>query len=132
MDKLKQKRIERHSIVCALYTIDLTHCHWVEAYKAVELSDFVVKMVEGVMNNLDQIDEIITKNLTNWTLKRLNYVDRAIIRLAVYEMVHTDLPKSIIINEAVELSKNLTETDDINSKAFNNKLLDKIHHALEQ
>ncbi|QVK20309.1 transcription antitermination factor NusB [Mycoplasmatota bacterium] len=131
MNNITKRRQEREAIVSVLYMIDLTHCNLKEAYLAVDISDYIIEMVEGVMNHLNEIDEIITNNLTNWSIKRLNFVDRAIIRLAVYEMLYVDLDKSIIINEAVELSKKYSETDDLNSKAFNNKLLDKIHKQLK-
>ncbi|XMB87255.1 transcription antitermination factor NusB [Mycoplasmatota bacterium WC44] len=132
MTTVKEKRLERESILKILYMIDMVHCNLKETYKVVELSDYVRDVTEGVIYHLDAIDEIITSNLSNWTLKRLNYVDRAIIRSSVYEMMFTDLNPIVIINEAVELSKKYSQTDDFNSKAFNNKLLDKIRVSLNK
>ena len=84
------------------------------------------ELFNGVINNLEDIDEIISANLENYKINRLNYVDRALIRIAVYEMKYMKTPKNIVINEIVELSKTYTEIDDYLSSKFNNKLLDKI------
>ena len=90
-----------------------------------EYSDFVVKQVYNVIENIDEIDEIISRNLNNWTIDRLNYMDKAIIRYATYEMMSTDIPYEILINEAIEITKTYTDIDGA-QKSFNNKLLDKI------
>lgn len=121
------ERIEgRKQVIKALYMFDIRKCEVEDTYEAVDLSDFVVNTLNGVVKHLEEVDAIIIDNLKNWSLKRLNYVDRAIIRLAVYEMKFTDTANEIVINEAVELSKEFSETDDFNSKAFNNRLLDTI------
>ncbi len=122
----KEKHEERKSIISALYMIDIRKCTVEDSFQAVKLTDFVVESVKSVIYNLDEIDDVIIANLQKWSLKRLNYVDRAIIRLAVYEMKYTDTPPQVAIDEAIELSKEYSETDDFNSKAFNNRLLDNI------
>jgi N utilization substance protein B len=122
----KEKHEERKSIISALYMIDIRKCTVEESFKAVNLTDFVVESIKSVMYNIDDIDDVIIDNLQKWSLKRLNYVDRAIIRLAVYEMKYTETPPQVVIDEAIELSKEYSETDDFNSKAFNNRLLDNI------
>lgn len=83
-------------------------------------------LFNGVISNLEEIDDIISRNLENYKINRLNYVDRALIRIAVYEMKYLRTAKNIVINEIVELSKKYTEIDDYLSSKFNNKLLDKI------
>lgn len=122
----KEKHDDRKSIISALYMIDITNCTVEDSFQAVKLTDFVVETIKSVIYNVDDIDELIIKNLKNWSLKRLNYVDRAIIRLAVYEMKYTDIAPEVAIDEAIELSKEFSTTDDFNSKAFNNRLLDNI------
>jgi len=117
---------ERISIIQALYMIDITKCIVEDSFLAVQITDFVVESVRKVNEFLLDIDEIIISNLKNWSLKRLNYVDRAIVRLAVYEMKYTDTPPTVVINEAIELSKEYSKTEDFNSQAFNNRLLDDI------
>ncbi len=125
--ELIQERIQgRKQIIKALYMFDIRKCSITDTYEAIDLSDFTVATLEGVAKNLEAVDDLIIANLKNWSLKRLNYVDRAIIRLAVYEMKFTDTANEIVINEAIELSKEFTQTDDFNSKAFNNRLLDNI------
>ena len=91
----------------------------------------IKKTIVAILNNQDKIDEVIHKSLDNYTIDRLNFVDRSIIRLAVYEMLFTDLASGIIINEAVEISKEYTNLDDGLQSKFNNKLLDKISKDLK-
>ncbi len=87
---------------------------------------FVHELVQGTLSNLREIDHIISLNLKNYTLDRLSYVDRSILRLGCYELLHTNTPRNIIINEMVELSKEYSELDDFPSSRFNNAVLDKI------
>ena len=92
---------------------------------------YVKDVIQYIFSNLDKIDLIISKGLENYTISRLNYVDRAIIRLAVYEMINTELPKTIIINEALEITKEYSNLDDGLQAKFNNKLLDKISQGFK-
>ena len=94
-------------------------------------SQFCEELFHGTVENLAQIDTIISRNLSDWTLERLSYVDRAIIRLAVYELAYTNTPFVIAINEALELTKLFSALDDQRQTKFNNKLLDKIGKELE-
>lgn len=87
--------------------------------------EFAKKLAEGVMANLSTIDELITNNLVNYSLKRLSYVDRSLIRLATFEMKYTDTPKQIILNEALEITKEYSSLDESQVK-FNNKVLDNL------
>jgi N utilization substance protein B len=89
------------------------------------------RKVASVLPLLPEIDKLISSCLVNYTIDRLNYVDLAIIRYAVYEMQHTDVPYEIAINEAVELTKKYTNLDDDKAKAFNNRLLDNIKTKLK-
>jgi len=66
---------------------------------------FVIETINGVCLNLDAIDSQISANSEGWSITRLNKVDLAVLRLAVYEMLYTDTPAGISINEAVELAK---------------------------
>ena len=65
------------------------------------------------------------------TSLHLNYVDRAIIRLAVSELLDGDLAKDIIINEALELTKEYSNLDDDKQVKFNNRLLDNISQGMK-
>ena len=73
-------------------------------------SKFIFKEFSGIYQNLEKIDETISKTLKAWTVDRLNKADFAILRLAVYEMMYSDeIPASVAINEAVELAKEYCE-----------------------
>lgn len=91
-----------------------------------ENNAFIQELVLGVKHNLTRIDEVISKNLQKWTIERLSYVDRAIIRLAVYELLETTTPASIIIDEAIEITKEYSNLDDGTQSKFTNRLLDEI------
>ena len=97
---------------------------------AFAIEDFYFTTLEGITHNLAKIDQLITHHLEGWTLSRLNKVDKAILRLAVYEMLEEVTPPKIVINEAIELTKNFTDTGDKKASSFNNKLLDKIGKTL--
>ena len=97
-----------------------------------ENNPFVQELVLGVKHNIAKIDEVISKSLKNWTIERLSYVDRAIIRLAVYELLETKTPASIIINEAIEITKEYSNLDDETQSKFTNRLLDEIKDSLNR
>jgi N utilization substance protein B len=88
-------------------------------------NEFIKDMVYGVINNITAIDEIANKHLKNWQIDRLGKTDQAILRMAIYEMVYTDTPDIICINEAVELAK-LYSDDAV--KDVINAVLDSIYH----
>jgi N utilization substance protein B len=80
------------------------------------------KLLSGVQEKGGQIDELIKGHAENWRLERMSLIDRNILRLAVYEMFYRDdIPTSVAINEAVEISKRFS-TDD--SGPFINGILD--------
>ena len=83
------------------------------------------KVTADILSKLKEIDKRIEENLFNYSLYRLAYLDKAIIRLATYEMAYTVEPKEVIINEAIEITKEYSDIDD-KQKAFTNKLLDNI------
>lgn len=90
--------------------------------------EFLKELVDGVLNNIDDIDKEISKYLENWTIDRLGLTDQAIIRISVYELLYTDTPNLVCINEAIELSKKYS--DEKVSKMING-VLDKIYHEVE-
>ncbi|NEK86303.1 transcription antitermination factor NusB [Blastococcus saxobsidens] len=74
--------------------------------------DHTVRLVEGVEEHGARIDELIEAHAANWSLDRLPDVDRAILRMATYELLWVDdVPDAVVIDEAVELAKALS-TDD--------------------
>ena len=72
-------------------------------------TDFLKELVEGVLNNINDIDNNISKYLENWTIDRLGLTDQAIIRISVYELLYTNTPNLVCINEAIELSKKYSD-----------------------
>ncbi len=66
---------------------------------------FFEALTSGVEENLNKIDEQILSKLKNWTIARIFKIDLAILRLAIYEIIYTDTPYKVAINEAVELAK---------------------------
>ena len=74
--------------------------------------EHTVRLVEGVAEHAARIDELIDRHASNWSLERLPDVDRAILRMAVFELLWADdVPDAVVIDEAVELAKALS-TDD--------------------
>ena len=91
-------------------------------------NEFVKEIVYGVITYKNDIDALANKNLNNWTIDRLGNTDQAILRMGIYELLYTDTPEIVSINEAVELAK--TYSDDDVRKMING-VLDKIHHERE-
>ncbi|MCU7556818.1 transcription antitermination factor NusB [Macrococcus capreoli] len=79
--------------------------------------DFCASIVQGVKTNETDIDEKIKPHLKQWTLDRINKIDRIILRISTYELLYTDAPEKVIVNEAVNLAK--TYSDDESYKFIN-------------
>ena len=90
-----------------------------------EGNDFVKKLVYGVLENEKQIDSIINKYMSDWTINRLGNIDQAIFRMSTYELLYTDTPHIVSINEGIELSKKFS--DEKVTKMLN-AVLDKIQN----
>ena len=68
--------------------------------------DFIQKIIEGVINNLNKIDECIVKYATEWPLDQITNVDRNILRIGIFELLmNDDIPSRVAINEAIEIAK---------------------------
>ena len=89
-------------------------------------NEFVKDMVYGVITYKNDIDNLANKYLNNWTIDRLGNTDQAILRMGIYELIYTDTPEIVAINEAVELAK-LYSDDDV--KNMINGVMDKIYHS---
>lgn len=94
-----------------------------------ENDEVALKLALNVEKNKEEIDSIIRSALENYTISRLNVVDRIIIELATYEMM-SGTPCNIAINEALEITKIYTDQGDKKAVAFNNKVLDNIKRKL--
>ncbi|HMM39595.1 MAG TPA: transcription antitermination factor NusB [Desulfovibrio sp.] len=87
-----------------------------------EVKVFARELVRGVWAKRDELDQIIHKHSKHWKLHRIAKVELAILRLALYEMLHcADIPLKVAINEGIELSK---QFGDENSRNFINGILD--------
>jgi N utilization substance protein B len=88
------------------------------------VNDYTVELVEGVQAHRGRIDEILGRYAEGWSLERMPDVDRAVLRLAVYELLYrNDVPDPVAIDEAVELVKSLS-TDE--SPRFVNGVLGRV------
>ena len=87
-------------------------------------NEFVNKIVYGVVEKKDETFEIANKYLTDWTMERLSKIDQAIICIGIYELLYTDTPEIVCINEAIELAKKYS--DDRVRKMING-VLDKVY-----
>lgn len=92
-------------------------------------NDYVRDCINGIIKNQKEINKLANKHMNNWTIDRLNKVDQAIISLGIYELMYTDTPSIVAINEAIELSKKYSE--EAVTKMING-ILDKIYHEEEK
>lgn len=127
--------------ILTLYNIDMNHYERDEAMKCFEDIQtlemeyeyqvdidykFSRQIVENVFDNLPEIDQVIEKALLKYTIDRLSYVDRAIIRVATYEMLKMHLAREVAINEALTITKEYSNLDDNAQVKFNNRVLDNV------
>ena len=130
MEKLTRSEA-REKIMTILYQINIFNNNNVE-YDLTELIDnnlevdneFVKDIVFGVVTYQQEIDKLANQYLTDWTIDRLGNTDQAILRMAIYELLYTDTPDIVAINEAIELAK--VFSDDSVRKMINGTL-DKIY-----
>ena len=109
--------------------------HWGESVELppptageAEMRLFADPLIRGVLEHRDAIDEQIKKHAQNWELHRIATVDRNILRLAIYEMLHReDIPPVVSINEAVDIAKKFSTHE---SGKFVNGILDKVKSEL--
>ena len=122
------RREQREEVVKRLYQMDMTS----------DFSDtesnykYITDMLDGVCENMDFIDDAIADNLIKWKLNRLTYIDRAIMRSAVYEMYFTPLASEIVINEALNITRKYSDEGDNKTVKFTNKVLDNIKVYLKK
>jgi len=89
------------------------------------LREFAAELVAGTLRKMPQLDETIEKHATNWKVSRMAFIDRSLLRMAIYEMGHfPDTARAVAIDEAIELAKQFGTSD---TPAFVNGILDAIH-----
>lgn len=92
---------QRRAAVFHLYQRDVA-----ERERHDQLDGFTRELVEGVDSHQDELDELISASAIGWSLERIAPLERAILRVALFEMLHRpDVPAEVAIDEAVELAK---------------------------
>jgi N utilization substance protein B len=100
---------------------------WKSAKAADTTREFANALFEGAAKEVAFADEQITKHAVDWKLERIAAIDRAILRLGIYEMRRGETPARIVINESVELAKKFSSED---ASAFVNAILDTVRKSL--
>lgn len=109
-----ERRAAREAALIILFQVDVGRAElgsaiehtFTEIPVTEQARDFALSLVRGVLANLEKIDETIERFSRDWKLERLARTDRAVLRIAVYEMLfRDDIPVGASINEAVELAK---------------------------
>ena len=96
-----------------------------EETKDQEIITYANLLSRGINVHIKDIDQKISDYATNWQIKRMAIIDRNVMRIGLFELLHaTDIPPKVAINEAVELAK---KYGDLESSKFVNGILDKIH-----
>lgn len=88
-------------------------------------NEFVKEIVYGTVTYKNELDNLANKYMKDWTIDRLGFADIAILRMAIYELIYSNTPDIVVINEAIELAK--AYSDDKVVKLING-VLDKIYH----
>lgn len=131
MEQLTRSEL-RKNIMTILYQINVYSINKIE-YNVDDIikevnpidNEFVKDMVYGVVTKKDEIDGLANRYLNKWTIDRLGNTDQSILRMGIYELLYTDTPDIVAINEAVELAKSYSD-DDV--KNMINGVLDKLYH----
>ena len=97
------------------------------ASAAIKHDEFIDGLVRGTVDQVSDIDTRITRHAEHWRIERMPTVDRNILRLAVYEMMHTDTPAPVVIDEALELARRFSSEESV---LFINGVLDAVNREL--
>ncbi len=136
--KMGNRRRSRELAMQALFQIEMNQDHSMEDVElfckhfrvSKHVKPFFLRLVEGVKEFQHDIDSLIVRFSENWKLSRMSRVDRNVIRIAVYELLHCDdIPPKVSINEAIDIGKRFGTED---SGAFINGILDSVRISLEK
>ena len=129
---MRKRSRSRQIALEALYQIDLTRAdaadvadRYVAARgKDAAVAEFARRLILGTVEKGDELDRVIADAAENWRLNRMAILDRNILRMAVFELLHMDdIPPKVSINEAIELAKRYGTAG---SGQFVNGVLDRI------
>ena len=135
MEKITRRK-SREKAVVLLYQKDLLKKNTDDLVKndrlvGKEFDDFSLRLINGVGNNIDEIDSIIKETVENWSLDRIAVIDRNILRIAIYEMLYEDdIPLKVSVDEAIEIAKTLGQKDD--TPKFINGILGKFLNIISK
>jgi transcription antitermination factor NusB len=137
-DKMEQtnRSVLREKIMTILYQINIYDKNKMN-YETDEVikevtgidNEFVKEIVYGVITYKNELDTLANKHLKDWTIDRLGNTDIAILRVGLYELLYTNTPSIVSINEAIELAKKFS--DDSVRKMING-VLDSVYHEREE
>ena len=127
----------REAVIQTLYAREMGNDQAVEQFNEIlkdkkvkgSKAEFAKKLLDGILQHLDKIDDIIKDHLIDWDFDRLDKIDKQILRVGIYEILYTDTPYQIVINEAIKIAKNFSEDK---AKSFINGILDKVAKENEQ
>lgn len=131
---MKKRRKSREFALQVLYQLDITKQDVIKTLAQFqnhfsgdeERDDFMERLVLGVLEHCQEIDRLIKKYSKNWRLDRMNIIDRAILRMATFELLFCEeIPPKVTLNEAIELGKRFGSED---SGSFINGILDRIQN----
>jgi transcription antitermination protein NusB len=115
---------QRRAAVVALYQHDLTGRPLEELVEP-QATEFTRELIDGVVANGEALDALIERHSVGWTLDRIAPLERSILRVALYELLHRDdIPAEVAIDEAVEAAKELCSAD---APGFVNGILGAVH-----
>ncbi len=103
--------------------LEVTHEQVADRQNQDEIFTYAKDLVLGVVENHEEIDDLIETYSEGWSLERMPNVDRAILRIAIWEILHSDTPSGVVVNEAVELAKEYSTEE---SGGFINGLLSRV------
>ena len=111
---------------------DVVRSYWAELGES-DLDDtareFATRLASRTLSNLELLDERIRSRAEHWRISRMAVVDRNILRLAVYEFLYEPTPRTVAINEALEIARRFSTFE---ATQFINGILDAIKHDLER
>jgi N utilization substance protein B len=121
----------REAVIQTLYAKEMGNDRATEQFREIleekkikgKKAEFAKKLLTGILQNIDKIDTILKEHLIDWDFERLDKVDKQILRVGIYEILYTDTPYQIVIDEAVKIAKNFSEDK---AKSFINGILDRI------
>lgn len=128
-----KRRTAREKALQALFQIDVSNTDPAFAIEHVlegkEGDEYLNRIVYGVVEHKEEIDQLIIENLEKWSIDRLATVDRNLLRIAVYELkyVKNEVPENVILDEAIEIAKIF---GDDQSSRFINGVLSKVKQKL--